>query len=178
MATSKTGESTDTVVVGGPMGARRYCLFCFATLPDESNRCASCHQTTRPLDCRVFWNRNPRILSIEQTIKILTVVLTALVVFLFFTAFPTVGGTKGGWFFLLPLLPAIGVWKTASALTRVQPYFQVKVFWLAIFVLLGIVVAFVSWFLVTIPLVCVAGVLLAARDLRRWKRGLIAGAVR
>jgi len=158
------------------MAARRYCLFCFATLPEESNRCAACHQTTRPLDYRVYWNKNPRILSIEQTIKVLTVALTALVVCLFFVGVgPGIGGARSGWFFLLPLLPAVGVWKTASALTRVQPYFQVRVFWLAVFVLLGVVLAFVSWFLVTIPLVCVAIVLLAARDLRRWKRGLIAG---
>ncbi len=102
--------------------------------------------------------------------------MTALAVFLFFFAFgPGLTGTRGGWFFLLPLLPAVGVWKTALALTRVQPYFQAKVFWLAVFVLLAVVVAFVSWFLVTIPLVCVVGVLMAARDLRRWKRGLIAG---
>ena len=40
------------------MGARRYCLFCFATLPEESNRCAACQKTTRPLDYRVYWNRN------------------------------------------------------------------------------------------------------------------------
>lgn len=159
------------------MGARRYCLFCFATLPEGSHRCDGCQKTTRPLDYRVYWNRNPRIVSIEQTIKILTVVGTGLLVFLFFAVVgPISTGPGAGWFFLLPLLPAVGVWKTASALTHTQPYFQPKVFWLAVFILLGLLLAFVSWFLVTIPLVCIVGVLLAARDLRNWKRGLITGA--
>ncbi len=158
------------------MASRRYCLFCFATLPEETNCCAGCQQSTRPLDYREYWNKNPRILAIEQTIKVLTVIATGLVVFLFLVVIgPGIGGTRSGWFFLLPLLPAVGIWKTASALTRVQPYFQARVFWLAVFVLLGLLLSFVNPYLVTIPLVCIAGVLLAARNLRRWKRGLIAG---
>lgn len=158
------------------MGARRYCLFCFATLPGESNRCAGCQKTTRSLDYREYWNKNPRILSIELSIKIVTVVVTGLVMVLFFVAVGSgATGTGAGWFFLLPLMPAVGIWKSASALTRVQPYFQPKVFWLAVFVLLGLLLALVDWFLVTIPLVGVVGVLLAARDLRKWKRDLITG---
>jgi hypothetical protein len=175
IATSPS-ESKDPVKVDRAVGARRYCLFCFQTLPEGSNVCSWCQKTTRPLDYREYWNKNPGIRSIEETIKVLTVVATGLGFFLFFWVVgPGVGGTRSGWFFLLPLMPAVGIWKTASALTRVQPYFQPKVFWLAVFVLLGLLLAFVHWFLVVIPLVCVAGVLGATRDLRRWKRGLITG---
>jgi len=154
---------------------RRYCLYCFSTLPEKGNRCERCDQTTNPLDYRLFWNRNPRIVNIEQTIKILTVVLTGLVVLFIFI---TVGGLpmagpRAGWLFLLPFVPAVGIWKTASGLTHTNPYFHPQIFWIALFALLGVVLVFVDPYLAPISLACILGVILTGRRLRRWKRRLI-----
>ncbi len=59
----------------------------------------------------------------------------------FFCVGPVSTGRGAGFFFLMPVVASHGVWKTASALTRAQPYFQPRVFWLAAFVLAGIVLA-------------------------------------
>ena len=85
---------------------RRYCLYCFATLPGETHRCERCRQGTRRLDYRRHWNKNPRIRSIEQTIKVLTVVLTACLIFLFFTVVgPATTGRAGAFYQPSPRAP-------------------------------------------------------------------------
>lgn len=158
---------------------RRYCLYCFDDLPDIVNRCGSCRKSTHPADYRSLWNKNPGILGVERTIKGAIVVAVAVSILLFFFCVgPVSTGRGAGFFFLMPVVASHGVWKTASALTRAQPYFQPRVFWLAAFVLAGIVLAFVHWFLLTLPAIGIVGVVLATRDFHRWKSGLITGMAR
>ncbi|MCA9323147.1 MAG: hypothetical protein KDB53_20570 [Planctomycetes bacterium] len=61
-------EARETAVV---RASAHYCLRCFAAMPDSMGACEACGFINRPVDRRLYWNRNPQILAWEYLGKFL-----------------------------------------------------------------------------------------------------------
>jgi hypothetical protein len=155
--------------------ARHHCLRCFRLLPPDSDRCDACGTTSRLSDRRIYWNRVPSIVRTEWAVKLCAVVLSMLLVFLI----PLVGiGTAGGYVCMLPFGFAVAAWKTASKLTRHEPYFRPSIVWTASIALAAIALGLLrdlSWLALSI---LALPVLLVCQDSQRWKEHLIARGAR
>ena len=162
---------------------RPYCLRCFEPLDEAAKHgtCPACgFVNLRALRTR-YWNRNAYLISLENTLKAYIVFgcLAAAVAFTVYIARARAISLHSGWLIAFPVTAAgVGLWQTASRLTRRKTYFSPVLFWCLVFVLLGI-------FFVTIDfrlgLLCLAGVLLTVAEgkgLDRWKAGKVASGSR
>ena len=133
--------------------------------------CGACGKHTRPSERRIYWNRNSLLRANERLVKALVVVLTIGG----YLAMPMGIGTAQGWFILLPTFCGVGLWMTASKLTRHELYFSPGLVWGLSFAIVGVLLlSQLSWW----SLLAFAGigeVYVACRIGEKWKERLQAG---
>lgn len=135
----------------------RYCLRCYA--PSEagsgaSSKCGSCGFVTLAVDRRIYWNREPKLVAIETTLKVVVFLLTLA------TLAVSVRGhfsMSAGYVVAGALVPAGVLWATASKLTRRMPLFRAGAFWIGIFVGLALLPVFVLGVMILLSIGAAAG---------------------
>ena len=169
---SRTGPVAAPTDDGRSPARRRYCLYCFATLPGEARECDQCGRNSMPSLRRIHWNLNPKLRREEKGLKLLIVILCVVACGIFVRA---ASGPGAGWFFLLPVWASVALWMTASKITHHETYFRPDIVWGMTFVLLGTLQALKlsPWSLLAFA---AAGVVLwICKRASRWKRRLVLG---
>jgi len=158
--------------VPGMARPRLYCLHCFATLERDTTRCAACGNHSRPSERRIYWNRHPVLRRNERLAKALVVVATVAGCF---AILPLGVGTAQGWFILLPTFAGVGLWMTASKITRHELYFRPRLVWALTFAIVGVLLAakLSPWALLAFAGVGMSHVVANVAD--RWKQHLQEG---
>ena len=123
-----------------PPRASGYCLYCYAPLPNPEGArdvCAHCGKVNLKIDRRTFWTKEPWIVRIERTLKMVVMVPAVLLTL----AAPFVGGggtPAGGFALFAPLILGIIVWQTLSKITRWDPHLDARILWTAVFALIAL----------------------------------------
>ena len=153
--------------------AGSYCLFCFHAPLDAAHRCPACDHVSLPAQRKVYWNLNPKLIALERQCKWI-----AFWLYPFFFA-SQILMPKGGDIFqamlivcFLPLALSIGIWKTATKLTRHEPYFRPHLVWGLSFAGLGIALLYFRPAWAFAPFLATALVIVACAFGERWKRRL------
>ncbi len=112
-----------------------YCRRCYGPLPRGEKTCERCGFVNFDLLCKKYWSLEPKLVSLERTLKLLVVLLSVAAVFLFaylryrtFGHWVSIGLT-------LPILPGVALWWTASKLTQKRIYFGAARFWIIVLLL-------------------------------------------
>ena len=117
----------------------QYCLYCYTPLPSKAGpslRCESCGRIHVRIDSAKFWTREPRLLSLERSVKA-GIILSVVALFLVLARAVDMGPHRVNTFFIMPLLMLGGVlWWTAGLVTRKARYFSPRMLWSTVLVLM------------------------------------------
>lgn len=108
----------------------RYCLRCYAPIEADSgasSRCAACGFVTLAVDRRIYWNREPKLVALESSLKVVVFVLTLVTLAISVRGHFSI---SAGYVVAGALVPAGILWATASKLTRRMPLFRAGAFWI------------------------------------------------
>ncbi len=111
-----------------------YCLRCFQSMPSSSGVCPACSFNNMPSDRRVYWNKNPRILTLEISLKAAAVALGLFLSYLsiFHIRNSMVGS---GWAIAMNFAFVYALSLTFSKLSRHMPSFKPSLVWSSAFVM-------------------------------------------
>jgi len=145
-----------------------YCLYCYAPLEPKKAICSRCDRTSPVSQRQKYWTREPKLVEVEGTLKMVILVLTFLAALIILFYLP--GATfMAGWFLAIPFLIGAPLWATAGCLTTRGGHFSATWFWVAVLLLLaaaGILIHLVvSLFFYTLT----AGTVLYFFLFRQWK---------
>jgi|GEM_PF-4619219 len=147
-----------------------YCLKCFAPLPSNETTCAACGFLNLPSQRRKYWNRNPELVQLEQTIKAFTVAL-CLILAVAVTLSMRAYSIHQGWLVAFPVIAVgVGIWQTASRLTQRCVHFRPTLFWALALGILGAFGLLVDWRLSLGCAFLITLVVLAGAGLKEWKQ--------
>ncbi len=161
--------------MGRGIHAAGYCLLCFHSPLDESDRCSACGHVSLPSQRREFWTLRPRYLALERIFKVLAFLTLPVGCVSMLAISPGGGGgPSAGWSFAIQLCLAVSLWKTAEKWTRHSPYFRPYLVWCLSLAGMGILFLFKSP-VIGLSLLGAAGAVAAVcQRATRWKRALIA----
>jgi hypothetical protein len=154
--------------------ARFYCLRCFEPLEefDGTATCPTCGFANLRSLRRRYWNQHPYLISLENTLKAY-VVFGCLASAIAFTAYISKTrniGIYSGWLIAFPVVAVgVGLWQTISRLTQKRSYFSPVLFWVVVFVLLGLFCMTIDFRLSLVCLALIALTWIAGRALEKWK---------
>jgi len=113
-----------------------YCLYCYEPLKKGEKICPVCGCANLATDRKKYWTREGKLVLIENILKGIVLVgclSLCAVIALFVPHY----GTGSGYLMASPIMLAIALWWTVSALTRRDLFFRASWFWLAFIWLVG-----------------------------------------
>jgi hypothetical protein len=153
-----------------------YCLRCFIPLQGDDRTCPDCgFVSIRPLRMR-YWNQHPGIIALENTFKGgIVFVCLATIILILVNLERGAGSAYSGYAIAFPVVAVgVGLWQTASRLTRRNTYFGPVLFWALAFGLLCLLFLFIDFRLSLAFLIPLVFVYLIGKSCSQWKRKKIA----